>query len=421
MVFDNWLSRMLKRPSARSGRGRQDRPALLECCEERILLSGTGVLIDGGGAFDNFDQIALGDLDGNGTIDAFTMDSSVSSRVWLNDGSGAFVDTGQRLTDFSSTATNVELADLDNDGDLDAYTMRLGASSNKSPGRVWFNDGTGTFTDSGQRLGDQSSGAFALADLDGDSDIDVFDANSRDSDGQVLLNNGAGVLTANSQGFSLSKNADVALADVDSDGDLDAFLAVVNGRDRLLLNDGAGNFVDSGQSLSPLKSTAVVMGDVDGDGDMDAVIGSAPNLTSTSFVWLNDGSGSFSRGSQKFDLRQVADVALVDIDDDGDLDVLTADSELGTQPSRIWLNHGNGVFTESLNTLGSAAASSLGVADLDGDSDLDVVVLHSGEPATVWFNVDAPVPVEVNLPATSGTFELVRDGSEVVVRTQGTA
>ena len=177
----------------------------------------------------------------------------------------------------------------------------------------------------------------------------------------------------------------------------------------MLLNDGTGTFTDSGQSLSNGTSLAVALGDVDGDGDVDAVVGSTNSIGFTR-VWLNDGSGSFFPTTQELVAGTTNDLILADINDDGNLDLLTGDTGAEGNPSRIWLNQGNGVFRENVTTLGSAFSWSLGVADM-----------HALELATVWFNVDAPVPVEVSLPATSGTFELVRDGSDVVVRTQGGA
>ena len=177
MTFDNWLNRFFKSPTSRRSRGKLDHPAPLECCEQRVLLSGTGVFVSGGDTFDaayvspnvQFNDVALGDLDGNGTIDAFTVDSSAPSRVWRNDGSGAFVDTGQRLGDFGSAARDIALADLDNDGDLDAFIAR-DRGAFPSGNQIWLNDGAGNFTDSGQSLGNSFARAVVLADLDGDSE-----------------------------------------------------------------------------------------------------------------------------------------------------------------------------------------------------------------------------------------------------------
>ena len=72
------------------------------------------------------------------------------TRVWTNDGSGTFTDSGQALG--NSNSFSVALGDLDGDGDLDAMVANY-----DQPNTVWTNDGSGTFTDSGQALGSSDS------------------------------------------------------------------------------------------------------------------------------------------------------------------------------------------------------------------------------------------------------------------------
>ena len=62
-------------------------------------LAATGYFIDSGqalGAEDN-QGVALGDLDGDGDLDAFFAIYGRPNKVWLNNGSGTFVDSGQEL------------------------------------------------------------------------------------------------------------------------------------------------------------------------------------------------------------------------------------------------------------------------------------------------------------------------------------
>src|SRR5262245_39074898 len=86
----------------------------------------------------------------------------------------SFVDSGQNLGG-NGSGMDVAIDDLDRDGDLDVVVAVSGAAS-----RVWINRGgaqggtAGTFVDSGQSLATGFSRSVALADLDGDGDLDVF-------------------------------------------------------------------------------------------------------------------------------------------------------------------------------------------------------------------------------------------------------
>ena len=167
---------------------------------DALVANTTGVskvwLNDGTGTFHDFQRlvrldsrsVALGDLDGDGDLDAFSA-SHPGNKVWLNDGSGTFSDSGQSLG--SSDSHEVALGDLDGDGDLDALV------ANFSVNKVWLNDGSGAFSDSGQSLGGSYSYGLALGDLDGDGDLDAFFAN-RESPGEankVWLNDGSGTFS----------------------------------------------------------------------------------------------------------------------------------------------------------------------------------------------------------------------------------
>jgi len=208
-----------------------------------------------------------------------------ANKVWLNDGSGNFTDNGQNLG--SSNSWGVALGDLDGDGDMDAFV-----GNSVEPNKVWLNDGSGNFNDSGQNLGGSMSDCVALADLDGDGDMDAFVGN--DGANKVWLNDGTGTFTDSGQNLGSSNNYDVALNDLDGDGDIDAFLSADFGINILVwFNDGSGNFTDSLLMLvsSSGSLAGVDLADLDGDGDMDAfgVKYSGPNK-----VWLNDGTGNFN-------------------------------------------------------------------------------------------------------------------------------
>ena len=332
--------------------------------------------------------VALGDVDGDGDLDALVANSRGEGQpdmVWLNDGAGQFSDSGQRLGNTSTEG--LALGDLDGDGDLDAFIATDWKNS------IWLNDGTGTFSDTGQRLSDLLSFAVALGDLDGDGDLDAFVGNAdHESGGQpnaVWLNNGTGTFSHSGQSLGDSATLVVALGDLDGDGDLDAFVA--NGDDKaeadeVWLNDGTGRFSDTGQRLGNSSSHAMALGDLDGDGDIDAFVGVAHGLPDNK-VWLNDGAGNFSDSGQDLSGPNVADVALGDLDGDGDLDAFMGTYYDGNE---VWLNDGAGNLSPSDQNMGDSDSRGLALGDLDGDGDLDAFVAEfgwpDGQPNKVYFN-----------------------------------
>jgi len=189
---------------------------------------------------------AVGDLDGDGDLDVFTavqapkpgQNTSSADLVLGNDGSGNLTDSGQRLGENDSTA--VSLGDLDGDGDLDA----LVGTSNGAV--IWLNQGggqsgtEGTYLASTQTIADGQISAVLLADLDGDDDLDALIAGNRT--GIIWWNDGLGLFTRSDQQFHYSDRHGLAIGDFNNDGQPDIFAAAYDRDYRIWLNQGDGSF-----------------------------------------------------------------------------------------------------------------------------------------------------------------------------------
>ena len=358
-------------------------------------------------------SVSLGDLDQDGDLDAFVANHEWDlNEVWLNDGTGFFTDNSPSPN--ISWSYGAGLGDFDDDGDLDVFIPRATLSDNAE--QVWLNDGTGTFFDSGQRLGQWESYEVDVGDVDGDGDLDAFTAGFRDPS-CVWLNNGTGIFIDSGQRISGSPSYDVALGDFDGDGDLDAFIVNYGYLpNEVWLNDGTGWFTDSGQRLGNLDSMRVALGDIDGDGDLDALVA---NQGQPNELWLNDGSGTFTDSGQRLGgFRNTHGVALADVELDGDLDALIGNYD--GSGNELWLNDGLGQFTDSGQTLGGCIVREITLGDLDGDNDLDVFIANDLHQANmVWLNGTNPIPPNDPPVVYVGGPYSVYEGDSIMVSASG--
>jgi hypothetical protein len=356
-------------------------PAGPEPAADTITFTDSGQELGDGRGTD----VALGDLDGDGDLDAF-VGSEGRAQVWLNDGQAGF-SLGQDLAIPSGWKMGLDLGDLDGDGDLDAFIVVA-----TGPGRVLLNQGgevgtAGSFVDSGQQLTAPSGFGFDLdlGDVDGDGDLDAYVAHERAN--LVWLNDGQGVFQDSGQRLGEAITADVALADLDGDGDLDGLAGGWDEPARVWLNDGQGTFADSGHVLTAaaVHIHGLDVGDLDRDGDLDAFLALASGHPNQ--VWFNDGQGVFSDSGQQLRSALGHTVVLGDLDGDGDLDAFVANAASSAgAPNTVWLNDGRGTFGDSGLRLGNGISYGVDLGDLDGDGDLDAFVANNSPPNGVWLN-----------------------------------
>ena len=309
---------------------------------------------------------------------------NLRSHTAVNGHGGVLRDSGQRLGQSSSSV--VQLGDLDGDGDLDAF---VGCTANEAD-RIWLNDGGGIFHDSGQRLGNSMTVGLSLGDLDGDGDLDAV-TTSLKSAATIWRNTGTGKFDGNQQ---LMIAGHIAIGDFNGDGDGDLFVSR-SGANVILWNDGSGQFVDSGQKLGDFVSCFAACGDIDNDGDVDAYV--CNNLDEPDILYLNDGTGQLVPSAQDFSRSQSSMARIVDWDGDSMLDVLIGVCD---GPMELWLHKPNGEFAHSpmhkrLKPFEQPTGNCITIGDFDGDSDNDlfaVVTTERSGPASFVRNETTTLP-----------------------------
>ncbi len=314
---------------------------------------------------------ATGDVDGDGDTDVIVANAG-QSRLLLGDGLGSFVDaTATHLPAISLTSMTAVLGDVDGDLDTDLILGDV-----RGPNRLFRNDGTGHFSlapEANLPAQSQISIGLALGDVDRDGDLDLVVANRR-SQNRLWLNDGSGVFidaTVSHLPAEALDSYDVALGDVDGNGTLDLVVANHDAPDQLWLNQGQGVFrdvTDRRFSGATSDSFDVAWIDIESDGDLDVVIAAGKRPLR---LWINNGRGIFADVTPArlpvlagFGMR--AEVG--DVDDDGDDDLLLA----AAGQDRILLNDGRGHFSEATEALlPNDRQRSFGLALFDADRDLD--------------------------------------------------
>ncbi|RMB64166.1 T9SS C-terminal target domain-containing protein [Dokdonia sinensis] len=203
------------------------------------------------------------------------------------------------------------------------------------------------------------SGTINAFDADNDGDEDVFITGSMDNGDRIAelhLNDGIGNYVIQEmtifEGISTSA---VAIADVDGDNDLDIIATGLNSSfmpsTKLYLNDGMGSFTeDSQNSIDPVRSGSVNFFDIDGDGDQDILITGLSSGGNISKIYSNNGTGIFTElSTSSLESVILGSVDVADVDGDNDIDFVLSGRNAASQAiTKLYKNNGVGVFTEDV-------------------------------------------------------------------------
>ena len=334
--------------------------------------------------------VATADMDGDGDIDVLSASGNDDLIAWYENVDGAgFIWAPHAIARNADGAREVQVADIDDDGDLDVLSASM--TDNKV---AWYEnvDGAGALWKP-HIISRHAYGAHSVyaADMDGDGHLDVLSAS--DSDGVVAWYRNVG-----GKGYSWTTHImtqdggqaqSVIAIDLDGDGDMDAIRAnhAGNGIAWLENQDGVGlNWTFHLISATSTTANSVRAGDVDGDGDIDVLFASTyGNLV----AWYeNDGNASswIRHTIATTGVTGVRTIHIMDMDQDGDIDVLTEAPSGGT--FRLYENQQNGSVW-ALHVMGTAnRPSHIVAADINGDGYMDAVGGASTGNSILWFQQD---------------------------------
>jgi len=280
------------------------------------------------------------------------------------------------------------VADFNADGDLDIGVANFGSDTVG----ILLNDGNATpsFAHTPFGVGDAPV-AVAAGDLNNSTGPDLVVVNSGSDTISVLHNNGSAVFAVSETLIAGDEPSDVALAKMEgspsSDPDLD-ILITNKGDDNVMVfyNDLFASAFPTPPIVIPVGPSPdpILPGDLDNDKDLDIIELDTGDVQGTVSIILNNGDGTFAPSVQLPVGENPFSLALVDLDNDGDLEIATvATNEQSDRVIRILRNDqvGGQLAFAAFPDQGAGSAPILIAGqglDLDNDGGIDLDVNNDG-------------------------------------------
>lgn len=319
--------------------------------------------------------VALGDLNDDGFVDIAALNSGISTgtiTIFFGDGDLNF---GNRTTvPVGRGPSDIALNDLDGDGSLDAVIAESFADTDGAVA-VLLGNGDGTFQEAQSLQAGNTPNGIAVADMSGDAVPDIVASNSRSGDVSVLLGNGSGGFAEARTFVADAEPISLALADMDNDGatDVVAITAAESGTAVLARNRGDGSLDAVEDVLVGLSPSAIASGDVNDDAMPDLLVGTS---TGELLIYSPQVQGGF-RLIQSLPIGGLLrSIAAVDLDGDAVLDLAVADEE-GNR-AVILKGLGGAHFGTPASVELEPRPSAITSGDFNGDGRVDLAVASSG-------------------------------------------
>ena len=328
--------------------------------------------------------VGITDMDGDGYDDLVLLDQSRILSIDYQQPNGTFVSFSYG-TMSASSQWGMAVGDVDNDGHKDFVSGGNGDG-------VHFVEisGRGVYTPMvNLNNGTMFMQGMNMVDVNNDGDLDVFGCHDNAAS-RIWLNNGSGSLSYNDYiNFATNPVSDMSgnygstWTDFDNDGDIDLYITKcrqgVNSStdprrwNRLFVNNGSNQYTDQAATYGVQnreQSWSSDFADIDNDGDLDLI---TTNHSTTIQLFQNNGSGFYTditAGSglqfSNFFLQSKCE----DLDNDGFIDLVC------TQGNYYFHNNGNSTFTRITNLLphptGTHTLQSFAMGDMNHDGAIDI-------------------------------------------------
>ena len=363
---------------------------------------------------DGAHDVYIADMDNDGDLDIVSASIHDDTIAWYeNDGAVNPSWTASDIATNADYALGVHVADMDSDGDMDIVSV-----SQLDDTIAWYkNNGAPNPTWTAADIATSADGATSIdiADIDGDGDLDIISSSELDDtiawyESDVASNNDTAIMaqvgddyasTSGTLTFSAgetSKTFNVIISEDLIPENNETIQLTLSNPSNTTISDATGAVVitdDDGikWDTNTLTTSAdgaydVHVADMDSDGDMDIVASSIHDDTIRWFENNGNINPTFTVATIATNADHVREITVADMDNDGDLDILSASENDDTI---AWYENNGAAdptFTKAVITTSADGALDVQVADIDGDGDLDIVSASSLDDTIAWYEND---------------------------------
>ncbi len=375
---------------------------------------------------------ATGDINNDGWVDFIISNSYNPQFVYINQKDGTF-----SLKKISSNLLTHQtlLADVDNDGDLDLVFSNAGDGEHN---RLYINDGKGNFSYKTSPINNSEGGTRGItsSDFNNDGLLDIYTVNFKYPN-QLFINQGNASFIEKAESWGArdyeankSGSQGVVSADINNDGLQDIFISKykyntsIDQKPILFINHGT-YFVNEAEErhIYSVNLNGATFVDLDNDGDLDLILAKQKSNTYLTIYKNNNGYFQDMTNILKIPLihKELFSIIAGDLNNDGLQDILVVG---WYSNNKVYINKGNWNFVSVSTGIEDYYRNgrSGSLFDYDNDGDLDVLITGYAEHTKLYENLlnndNKAIEMEVYAPngqkAPYGTKILLYKNSFVI-------
>jgi hypothetical protein len=297
----------------------------------------------------------VADINNDGWLDILLVgQANYILMVMMNNGDGTYAEANMIGSSAGSTNDSPQIADVDNNGFMDVFVTSIDYGKTTSSIIFLKNKGDGTFYEPVfyETLSHFSQVTFV--DVDNDGFIDLLCDNPNSNNISIFYNNHDATFKEPINYDTGTYPLKITPADINKDGCIDLLVSNLNSQNlSIFQNNSNGTFKNPITYITGERPRPIVASDLNNDSWIDIIVSCNPLKVSNDIrIYLNKGDGTFTE-SENYGrgYRFMAEPVIVDINNDGLLDIIQSDKGGGTNNVNgsvsVFRNVGNGKLDNS--------------------------------------------------------------------------